>query len=566
MATTVVPTGLKGKSVTVACQAVVAAKLVCAQKDLGQAPAGQAPNVVTAVPKEGQTVAQQTSIEVDYYASGAPIKVPDFTKGEDPQTYCSKIPTGLICKPSDQGPGNPKGQVIKTEPAPGTPVPYGSTVLADYYSSSKPIFVPTPGAPLTGGGNVPTDPQGYCNFANNLGFNCTTQLATANNTNQVAGLADPGQPVNKVVSTNPAPSSTVGQPYGSDLTAMYFDKQGIAVPDETNQPKDTACSNITAAGLTCGTQTAASNPGQTPGTVIAGTEQPAAGLVVASGTTVNFSYDPGKTVPNVAGQDQPTACANIQAAGLTCSPVPVAGAYGTAPGVSSESPGAGTVVATNSTVTIDINNPAQPVIVGNCVGAAPGNCSTPGITYSYVDGGQFTVVNCNVVLSQDTAPGTPVAPGTTVTTHYNSCYTNSAPISEWHGTAPNMGKIHYLEFGTGYPNQPGQGWAGDGAGGAGSSVAGAYVPVNGTCPNGTVQLWQSTLPTTNGTGYLHYAYTPGGGWSSGGWSPTGVLACVFPASGGTCPVPIYSYTIDSTDWSWTPNPGGNGVQWCQLPS
>ena len=565
VANVVVPNGLVGKSVTVACQAILDAKLHCGQKDLGQAPAGQAPDVVTAVPKQGQTVPENTSVEVDYYSTGAPITIPAFTKGESPQTYCSKIPTGLTCSPNDMGPGNPKGQVFQTNPPVGSTVAYGHKVLADYYSSSKPIFVPTPGQ-----GGAPTDPQGYCNFADTLGFNCTaTPTAVEQDTNKVPGLADPSQPLNTVDSSDVTPApSTAGQPYGTSLTVVYFDKQGIAVPDETNTPIATACTNLNSAGLNCGSQNQESVNGQTPNTVIAGSEQaviggntvPAANLVVASGTTVNFSYDPGQTVPPVVGDDQPTACAAIAAANLTCDPVPIAVPYGTAATVANESPGAGTTpVATGSTVTIGVNSPGPPVYVADCVGSAPGACSTAGITYQPVDDDAFTA-NCNVIYQQDTAAGTPVAPGTTVVTHYSHCPA-SVGISEWH-LLNGRGQVHLLEAGTGTPTEPGN-WAGGDI-----ASASGYV-YQGGCPTGTVPLNGNRLPFNDGSGLYHYAFTPG--YTMGGnWQTFDIVGCVFPNN--ACPsgsVGVYSYNTGNpagnVDWSWSLNPGGNGEQWCELP-
>ncbi len=247
-ARTTVPQGLEGKTVDAACQLVVLARLICAPKNLGQAQQGQAPNLVTAVPREGQTVQVHTPVEIDYYGTGAPLTVPPFSPREDPQTYCSTMPAGLKCKPNDLQQGNPADQVISTTPAPGANVPYGSTVLANYYSTSKPIVPPTPGRD-----GAPTDPQGYCAFADSLGFECTAPIGTNGDTGGVQGLADPGQPTNQVVATDPAFSPATGQPYGSELTATYFTQAGVRVPSVDNVPTySQACSTLIASQLTCG--------------------------------------------------------------------------------------------------------------------------------------------------------------------------------------------------------------------------------------------------------------------------------------------------------------------------
>ncbi|MCL2396073.1 MAG: hypothetical protein FWC87_15490, partial [Acidimicrobiaceae bacterium] len=512
VANVVVPKGLVGKSVAVACQAIVAAKLNCAQKDLGQAPAGKAPNVVTAVPEQGRTVPENASVEVDFYSTGAPITIPAFSKGESAQTYCSKIPSGLTCTPNDKGQGNPKGQVFQTEPAVGTTVAYGSTVLADYYSSSKPIFVPTPGAPEQNGGNVPTDPNGYCNYADTLGFNCTaTPTAVEQDTDKVPGLADPSQPLNTVASSDvtPAPSSTVGLTYGTNLTVVYFNKQGIAVPGEDNQPQATAWTNYTSAGLTQGTATGTTVAGIAPGTVVPGSEQAvvggnavaAAGLVVASGTTINFDYALGSTVPNIAaGTDETTACGDVTAAGLVCSPNVTAGGFGTQAGVTSLNPGPGTVLATQSSVTVNINNPDPGYAVGSCLGAVVGaggtsapcqagtNWVAPVMT-TWADVGSDG--SCNTITAQvltangaAVAPGTQEATGTQVTPEYVAC---SIPIVEYHYATGGLGsEFHYLAVEGGFV--PG-GYTTDGP-----STTGGFVPFSdGSCPTGTDRLYQSSL-------------------------------------------------------------------------
>jgi hypothetical protein len=129
--------------------------------------------------------------------------------------------------------------------------------------------------------------------------------------------------------------------------------------------------------------------------------------------------------------------------------------------------------------------------------------------------------------------------------------------------------VHYLELGSSPPTEPGT-WA------ATAAAAGGYAPVNGVCPNGTVGLYGSKLSFNDGSGFYHYAFATGSGWSSGGWSTFALAACVFPPSGTDGPplivpgnpatVGVYSNTIDNTDWSWTPGSGTNVLQWYETRS
>ena len=493
-----VPDGLEGQTVLAACAAVTKAAFECAPKNLGQAAAGQAPDQVTAVPQQGQTLPAHSPVEVDYYGTGASFTVPQFTSpsqgGTDPQSYCGFIPSGYRCVPKDEKKGNPAGVVINTDPAPGNRIPYGGTVTVNYYGSSAPVPVPVPGQ-----NGVPRDPPGYCSYAQAHGFvSCQTNDL---------GF---GTPVNQVVSTSPPFTPPNSVPFGSDLTVNYYGTAATTVPDLTGQtgaPGGQACATLAQQNLTCdstgGTDEGAAPIGIPIG-VISGRENPAAGTVVAAKTAVSFQYYSSQqtsTVPNCSG--------------------------------------------------VTFNNcPAAPGITW----AAPTPNPSP----------EFTAVQCGTVVDgQSVPPGTAVSQPTTVTPYYDNC-AQSIGISEWHLTNNGYGKVHYLELGTAPPTQPGT-WA------ATAAAAGGYTPVNGVCPNGTIGLYGSKLSFNDGSGFYHYAFTAGSGWSSGGWSTFALAACVFPPSGTDGPPPnvpgnpatvgVYSNTIDNTDWSWTPGSGTNTLQW-----
>jgi len=126
----------------------------------------------------------------------------------------------------------------------------------------------------------------------------------------------------------------------------------ITVPNEVGRTDlNTAETAITAAGLV---PVAAGASGQgNHGTVTS--QSPAAGSVVTAGTSVTLTYtlDSGYvTVPNEVGRtDLATAEAGITAAGLVPKAAGDSGA-GNKGSVTSESPAAGSVVATGSTVTL----------------------------------------------------------------------------------------------------------------------------------------------------------------------------------------------------------------------
>lgn len=458
-----VPTGLEGQDPTAACKSLDALGLHCDAVPKGQAPKGTAPNQVTKVQDEGKSVPVGTSIEVDYYATGAPVTVPAFTKGEDPDTYCENIndtyKDALTCTTSDLGKGNPEGVVVSTSPAAGTTQPYGTKVVAQYHSSSAPIFLPAPGDSISSGGTVPTNAKQYCNYLNTIGFNCpgVESTATEADTDDVPGLADPGQALNTAEPAwiTPAPSPTDGQPYNTEVTVQDFDTAGIQAPDETNQQETDACTDITSKNLKCGTPTTEHVDAQTPGSVISGTEMAAVNgnpvpvpassgsgttttgstasppastgsssdpttaptdLVVASGTTITFSYDPGEKVPSVVGDDVNTAETQITNAGLTTAGGDLQTSdCGNTQTVTNQTPSAGTVAATGSAVTLSTSETctAVPSVDNDDLTTAENDLTSAGLTYT----SSLSGTDCGAtqtVISESPGGGTAVLPGSGV--------------------------------------------------------------------------------------------------------------------------------------------------------
>jgi len=152
------------------------------------------------------------------------------------------------------------------------------------------------------------------------------------------------------------------------------------VPNVVGQAQAAATSAITGAGLTMGAVTQQSSSTVAAGSVIS--ESPTAGTRVASGSAVDLVVSSGApppaqvAVPNVVGQAQAAATSAITGAGLTMGAVTQQSSSTVAAGnVISESPPAGTMVASGSAVDLVVSSgapPPAPVPVPNVVGGGGG--------------------------------------------------------------------------------------------------------------------------------------------------------------------------------------------------
>src|SRR5207249_7034594 len=154
-----------------------------------------------------------------------------------------------------------------------------------------------------------------------------------------------------------------------------------------------AMSAITGAGLTVGAVTMQSSSTVASGSVIS--ESPTAGTRVASGSAVDLVVSSGAppptqvAVPNVVGQMQAAAASAITGAGLTVGTVTQQSSSTVAAGsVISESPTAGTRVASGSAVSLVVSSgPAQiavPNVVGQTQAAATSAITGAGLTVGAV--------------------------------------------------------------------------------------------------------------------------------------------------------------------------------------
>ena len=139
----------------------------------------------------------------------------------------------------------------------------------------------------------------------------------------------------------------------------------VPVPNVVGQTQAAATSAITSAGLTVGAVTQQSSSTVASGNVIS--ESPAAGTSVTSASAVNLVVSSGAppptqvAVPNVVGQTQAAATSAITSAGLTAGTVTMQSSTTVASGsVISESPAAGTSVASASAVNLVVSSGATP--------------------------------------------------------------------------------------------------------------------------------------------------------------------------------------------------------------
>lgn len=147
---------------------------------------------------------------------------------------------------------------------------------------------------------------------------------------------------------------------GTTLTAVEIPNSSptlVPVPNVVGQPQSTASTSIINAGLVVGTVTQQQSTAAASGNVLS--EAPAAGANVASGSAVNLvvSSSPAQVaVPNVVGETQAAATTAISGAGLGVGSVTQQSSTTVASGqVVSESPAAGTSVASASTVNLVVS-------------------------------------------------------------------------------------------------------------------------------------------------------------------------------------------------------------------
>ncbi len=176
-------------------------------------------------------------------------------------------------------------------------------------------------------------------------------LRIGNVTQQASTVAQSGT----VIATDPPPNTAIAVRSTVNITVGTGPAQ-VNVPPITGLSVADATAQLKAAGLTVGKTTDDPTTDQTKIGTVTGTN-PAAGQVVKGGSAVDLKVGAKQTavsVPDVTGKNANDAAAALQAAGLnpTENDVDGPGQQGT---VLSTTPQAGTRVAPNSTITMNVS-------------------------------------------------------------------------------------------------------------------------------------------------------------------------------------------------------------------
>ena len=195
---------------------------------------------------------------------------------------------------------------------------------------------------------------------------------------------------------------------------------GDPVPDVVGLAQATAESTITGAGFVVGTVSSSNSDTVAVGNVIS--SNPVAGTSLPAGSSIDIEVSLGVlmvTVPDVTGLAQASAEANITAAQLAVGVVSTAYSNTVAVGnVISQNPAAGSSVAHDTTVDIEVSLGVEPVTVPNVVGsaqaAAEASITGANLTVGSVSTSYSDTVAAGLVISQSPAGGASVAPSTSV--------------------------------------------------------------------------------------------------------------------------------------------------------
>jgi eukaryotic-like serine/threonine-protein kinase len=200
------------------------------------------------------------------------------------------------------------------------------------------------------------------------------------------------------------------------LLAWYFLTRGndkATVPNVIGLKEDVAAKRIDDSGLKSVPRTGQSDRPQ--GVVFA--QKPGAGTQLDEGQTVTISISAGRqAVPNVTGLQEQQAVQQLQNAGLQTAVrrVPSSRPKGT---VLSQSPDAGVVAASGTTVTLTVSNGVKPVVVPSVVGQTQGEAvnTLTGLGLKTDLNNVSSARPAGTVVAQKPASGKEVPKGSTVT-------------------------------------------------------------------------------------------------------------------------------------------------------
>jgi serine/threonine-protein kinase len=288
-------------------------------------------------------------------SSSTQVTIPNDLIGKDPTAASNEL-AGLNLKPvvqQQQSDAAQAGKVIDTTPKQGASVKKGSTVTLAVGAGPGQIAVPNlVGKPLTEAQNILTQA--------NLQMSTTTQ-----NSDTI--------PANQVISQDPPPGGQVAK--GSTVNLVVSaGKAQVKVPDESGRDPIAAENDLRNLNLKFTTANEASDT--VPAGAVTRTDPPAAAMVPTGSNVVIYisSGPPQVAVPNVVGQTQAQAQANLTAQGfkftVTTATVNDPAQQGL---VQAQSPSAGAKAGKGSTVAITVGQYQPPPTTST---SAPTSSST----------------------------------------------------------------------------------------------------------------------------------------------------------------------------------------------
>lgn len=200
------------------------------------------------------------------------------------------------------------------------------------------------------------------------------------------------------------------------LLAWYFLTRGsdkTTVPNVNGLKEDVAAQRIDDSGLKAVPRTGQSDRPQ--GVVFA--QAPGAGTQLDKGQTVTISISAGRqAVPNVAGLQEQQAVQQLESAGLKSQVRRVASSRPKGV-VLAQSPDAGVVAASGTTVTLTVSSGVKPVVVPSVVGQTQGSAvnTLTGLGLKATLNNVSSARPVGTVVAQKPAGGKEVPKGSTVT-------------------------------------------------------------------------------------------------------------------------------------------------------
>ena len=383
--TAIANAGLAVGSVSRAYSDTVSEDVVVSQSPAAGVTVAPDSAVSLVVSKGPETVAVPGIVGLAHAAAGTAIVNAGLSAGTVTQAYSATVP---------------EGNVISQAPASGESVAPDSAVDFVVSIGPAPVMVP----------NV----VGLTQSA------AQTEIAAAGLTLGTVSQAYSGTvPLGMVISQDPAEGTSVDA--GSAvLLEVSSGPEPVAVPDVVGLTQSAAESAVTSAGLSVGTVTDEYSDTVAIGLVIS--QDPAEGAIVDAGTAVLLEVSSGPEpvdVPGVVGLTQSAAESAITGAGLSADTVTEAYSDTVAIGlVISQDPAEGAIADAGTAVLLVVSSGPEPVDVPGVVGltqsAAESAITGAGLSADTVTETYSDTVAIGLVISQDPAEGTSVAPGSAV--------------------------------------------------------------------------------------------------------------------------------------------------------